>query len=194
MADSRARLFVAVEIPARVRGAVEAAARPLRRVLPDARWVDPSALHLTVAFVGEVSDEERRAVEGACAEAAATVGSFDLALSGRAGNFGRGVLWAGVEHSHALGRLATAVRGAMVARGLPVEDRAYHAHVTLARARRGARIPPGAAEDYESPRLSWRVEHLALMRSRLGQGGPRYRVAREWPLEGDGDQAATGGR
>lgn len=194
MAGSRARLFVAVGIPARVRGAVEAAARPLRRAQPDARWVDPSALHLTVAFVGAVGDEERRAVEGACAEAAATVGSFDLALSGRAGTFGRGVLWAGVEHSPALDRLAMAVHGALVTRGLPVEDRAFHAHVTLARARRGARIRPGAAEDYESPRLSWRVERLALMRSRLDQGGARYRVAGEWPLEGGGDHAATGGR
>lgn len=193
MAESRARLFVAVEIPARVRGAVEAAARPLRLAQPHARWVDPSALHLTVAFVGEVGDDERRAVESACAEAAATVGTFDLALSGRAGTFGRGVLWAGVENSPALDRLATAVRGALVARGLPGDDRPFHAHVTLARAGRATRIRPRAAEDYDSPRLTWRVEHLVLMRSRLGQGGARYRVAGEWPLEGDGDAAATAG-
>lgn len=189
MADARARLFVAVEVPARVREGIVAAARPLRRDQPEVRWVDPGALHLTVAFVGEVGEEGRRAVEGACAEAAVTVGAFDLVLSGRAGTFGRRVLWAGVEPSPALDRLSSALRGALAARGLPVEERAFHAHVTLARAVRGARIRAGAPEAYESPKLSWRVERLALMRSHLGQGGARYSVAGAWALDRNGGQA-----
>lgn len=182
MTEARARLFVAVEVPAHVREGIEAATRPLRRRQPDARWVDQSALHLTVAFVGEVGDEGVQAVGSACAEATATVGSFDLVLSGRAGTFGRGVLWAGVEDSPPLERLASAVRAALVDRGLAVEDRAFHAHVTLARARRGAPIRPATVEAYETPRLRWRVDRLTVMRSRPGQGGARYSVAAAWPL------------
>lgn len=190
--DARARLFVAVEVPARVRDAIEAATEPLRRRQPDARWVDPSAFHLTLAFVGWVDDEGARAVADACADAAAAVGSFDVAVTGRAGTFGRGVLWAEVADSPELEDLAGAVRRAMVERDLLVEERPFHAHLTLARAGRGARIRPGLAEAYESPRLSWGVERLVVMRSRLRRGGARYSVEAAWPLDGADELDTTG--
>lgn len=193
MTDPKARLFVAVEVPARVRDGIEPATEPLRRRQPEARWVEPSAFHLTLAFVGWLDDEKSRAVEKACAEAAGSVGPFDLALSGRAGTFGSGVLWAGMEHSPELDRLAGAVRQALADRDLLVETRPFHGHLTLARAARGARIHPGLAQAYEGPRLSWRVERLALMRSRLRRAGARYSVEAAWPLgRGGGASGADG--
>ena len=71
-----------------------------------------------------------------------------------------------------------------MARGIPGESRAFHPHVTLARARErrgGARLEgllgPG-------PRFGqMRVASLHLMRSELGPGGSRYSVLAEAPLD-----------
>lgn len=182
MDEKKARLFVAVEIPSDVRDGVEAAVEPLRRRMPDVRWVSPSAYHVTLAFIGWADDEGVGLVERACAEAASAVHPFSLALSGRAGAFGDSVLWAGLVDSPGLDGLAAAVRQALTGRGMLVEQRSFHGHLTLARAGRSARIRRGLAEAYEGPAPSWRVERLVLMRSRLRRTGAQYGVEGAWLL------------
>lgn len=184
MADEKARLFVAVEIPANIRDRIEAAVEPVRRRLPAGRWVSPNAFHVTLAFIGWVDDEEAMRVQDACGEAASASGAFRLALSGQAGTFGTGVLWAGLEDSTELDGLVAALRSALAGRGLAVDERPFHAHVTLARAGRGARIRQDLAVAYEGPTSSWPVERLVLMRSRLGPSGAQYSVEGAWPLGG----------
>lgn len=183
MTAEKARLFVAVEVPAAVRDGIDAAAEPLRQRQPQARWVSPRAFHLTVAFVGWVGESELTAVHDACAEAAAQSTPFDLALQGTAGAFGTGVLWAGLEDSQPLDALAAAVRDGLVGRGLTVETRPFHAHVTLARAGRDTRLRPDLANTYQGPQSSWTVERIVLMRSRLRRGGSAYSVAAAWRLD-----------
>lgn len=184
MAEAKARLFVAVEVPPRVRDAIDAAVEPLRREQPDARWVPPGNYHLTLEFIGWVDDDVGRAVEAACAEAAGAVEAFDVALSATAGTFGSGVLWAGIDDAPELDALAGAVRDALTRRDLVVEQRPFHAHITLARAGRGARIRRGLAERYDGPRERWRVERLALLRSRLRRSGAQYGLEAAWLLGG----------
>lgn len=188
MADAQARLFVAVEVPSGVRDGIDGAVEPLRRRLPNARWVAPQAFHVTLAFIGAVDDVRAAAVEHACAEAAAGNEPFGLALSGRAGTFGDSVLWAELVASAELARLAGTVRDALADRGLDVEQRAFHAHVTLARAGRSARITPAVRDLYVGPRSSWRVERVAALRSRLGRLGAPYGLEGAWLL---GDRPAS---
>lgn len=182
---------MAVEVPAVVRDAVDLAVDPLRRSAPELRWVDPSAFHLTVAFVGWTDDAGVRAVEAACAEAVRAVSPFPLGLTGQARTFGSSVLWAELAESPELEALAVAVRSALTTRGLEVEARPFHAHLTLARAGRGRRIASRLAREYEGPTLRWTVERLTLMRSRLRRGGAQYSVVGAWRL-GDDDLAAAG--
>jgi len=178
------RLFVAVEVPAHVRDAVDAATEPLRRRQPAARWVAPNAYHLTLQFVGWVDDAGARSVEGACAEAAGSVGPFALRLTGGAGMFGNGVLWAALEDSRGLHAVAAALREAMVAGGLSVEERPFHAHLTLARAGRTTRLPRDLAGAYDGPPSGWEVERLVLLRSRLRRTGAEYSPRGAWLLQG----------
>jgi 2'-5' RNA ligase len=97
-------------------------------------------LHLTLAFLGEI-DAGQVESAGAAVQAAAqgrapwrlrwTVpGAFPSASR-------PGVLWLGVDGGEALLEVHTALAEALASAGLPVEDRAFRPHLTLARVRRG---------------------------------------------------------
>jgi 2'-5' RNA ligase len=91
------------------------------------------------------------------------------------------VVWAGVvAGGEGLAELHDALDAALEARGMPGEGRAFHAHVTLARARDGLGGARLAGLLGPGPRFG-RVEvgALHLMRSDLGPGGARYTALAE---------------
>lgn len=177
------RLFVAVAVPEPARIALTTAVAPLRAANPDLRWTRPDSWHLTLAFLGSTSTGGRLRAQLAVGRAAATAASVDVAIDGRLGRFGDRVLWAGVDDGDGgLVALAGAVRAALADGGFDVDDRAFHAHLTLARGRQGQRLP----RDRRLPRtgvpVRWTATTVALMASRSGPGGSRYRVVASWPL------------
>lgn len=171
------RLFVAVELPDAVRAEVDRAAAPVRARYPSLRWTDPGGWHLTLVFLGAVPAERSDAASQAITRAADGVAPFALSLTGTAGSFRAGVLWAGIAEQPVLGVLAAAVRrelGDVFA--LPDDGRPFHPHLTLARATDRAGDVAAAAAGYRGPRTTWTVRRIALMRSRPGRQGARYEV------------------
>jgi 2'-5' RNA ligase len=69
-----------------------------------------------------------------------------------------------------LGRLADSVRAAVRRSGLPIEDRPYRLHLTLARSDGSTDLRPlvGALASVEGRR--WVADRLHLVRSTLGAG------------------------
>lgn len=181
-AGERLRLFAAVEVPEDVRAQVQRAARPLRERAPDLKWTRPEGWHLTLAFLGWVDRARVDDVQEALAQAAARCSPFTLALTGAAGTFRSGALWAGVHEAPALEALADATRAALIGQGFDIEERAFRPHLTLARARRGQRLPRDLVEEYDGPAASWDVERLVLMRSHLRQSGAVYEEWAAWRL------------
>lgn len=124
------RLFTALPIPWDVAEAL----KRRQTGLPGARWRPGEALHVTLAFYGEV--DERTAEDLASElERAATGGPFEIALKG-VGAFGDDhrshTLWAGLEPNERLNVLAGRCRAAAERAGVRMETRAYRPHVTLA--------------------------------------------------------------
>lgn len=176
------RLFVAVEVPDSVRAELEEAVAPLRAEVPGLRWTSIEGWHLTAAFLGAVEPGLLPQVETAVGRAAAGSTPFSLRLTGEAGTFPGGVLWAGVAPAPLLDELAASLRVRFAALGRPPDERPFHAHLTLARSGRGSRLPDDLVERYAGPSSPWTVRTLALMRSRLAVGGARYEVWREYSL------------
>jgi 2'-5' RNA ligase len=83
-----------------------------------------------------------------------------------------------------LARLAARLDRASRSAGYPGEDRPFAAHVTLARARRGARV---AAPPVESvgDLGTFVADRVVLYRSELGPSGSRYHVESSYALSGD---------
>lgn len=187
MSEASIRGFVAVLLPDDVRARLAATAAELRPRAPKLAWVRTDNLHLTLRFLGAVDPGALQRVREAVAVAATAVRPFTATLGGL-GGFPPGraprVVWAGVLGGRdELAALHAALEAALVARGIPGESRAFHAHVTLARAR-DARGAAGLAPVLGTgPAFGEvRVTALHLMRSELERGGARYSVLADAPL------------
>jgi RNA 2',3'-cyclic 3'-phosphodiesterase len=174
-----ARLFVAIDPPARVREALCAwarsavgpargrgsgASRPLRLLAPE-------LLHVTICFLGSRPVEEIEALAGVLGECAALVGEMSVGAP----------LWLPPRRPRALavelhepsGKLARLHNAVGLA--LAVEEarhRRFRPHITLARMREGA--APRARELPPTPALAFTPDELILYRSWLSPEGAEY--------------------
>ncbi len=175
------RLFVAVILGEAIEAKTREAMKRLKGLAPNARWVPPENLHLTLSFLGEVEEERLPALSEALEGVARAHTPLTLAIRD-GGSFGRPasprVLWADVRgETEALKALQADVAQALKALGFELEERDYTAHLTLAR----AKIPQrGDRELAECVRVlkdeDWgetRVDRLILFESRKGQYLPR---------------------
>lgn len=141
----------------------------------DLRWQHRADLHLTLHFLGPVDpgriDDLRSLGAGPCGSA------FALVLD-QIGHWPRPqVLWAGstsppAELAALHQRLGEGLRG----QGFRAEERAFRAHVTLARKVRRD-VTYGPLEP-----LTWPVRELALVESRPGSA-PMYEPIGRWALD-----------
>jgi 2'-5' RNA ligase len=142
------RLFVALEIPAKVRDEFAALINELRAADSSfsknrARWVRPENLHVTLKFIGHVDNGKLDAIRATLGEV--RLGSqVELRFSGL-GFFPNAkrprVFWAGMESSPNLGPLATEIDTRLNKLGIPSETKEFAPHLTLARF-----DPPGISD------------------------------------------------
>jgi 2'-5' RNA ligase len=178
------RTFVAVVPPPAVLAPLLRAAEPMRGSFR-ASWVPPERLHLTLAFLGEVSEETATRVADGLRAAAADRAAFALRLRG-GGAFPRPrrarVVWAGVDGDlDALSALARATRHAARAAGVDVERTPYVPHVTVARLRAPGDATAAVAAFGAVTSEEWTVTEVVLMRSVLGPK-PSYEPLARLPL------------
>jgi len=174
------RLFAGLEFPDELSGRIAA----LAFGLPGARWVAARNLHLTLRFIGEVSEAAAEDIHTELASVPFDPFTLILAGFGLFGDRHRAhTLWLGVERSEALSRLAAKVEQAVVRAGQPAEPRKFSPHVTLARLRDS---PPARLQDFISAapglRANVAADHFCLFQSLLGRGGAEYHVLERYPL------------
>jgi len=182
--DAGVRLFVALTPPDVVAEELAARVVPLRKLAPELRWSRPEQWHLTLAFLGEVRDAARNDMVSRLERAARRHPPLPLSFAG-GGRFGSRVLWAGVRGDRkALRRLAESVRAAARRAHLPVEERPYRPHLTLARAA-DVELRPLVKRLASFEGQEWVAEELHLVRSHLGAGPggtALYEPLASWPL------------
>jgi RNA 2',3'-cyclic 3'-phosphodiesterase len=181
------RLFVGVAPPPGVLDDLDAVCAPYRPLRDDLRWTSREAWHITLAFLGEVSDLSLTRLLPRLERAARRHQPLSLSLSA-AGAFPSAaranVLWSGLSGDRReLGDLAASVTAAARRAGAAPPDagRRFLPHLTLARCRAPAdvrAIVAGLAE-YSGP--AWTAEEIYLIRSRLGEQ-PRYETLGTWKL------------
>ncbi|MFZ1996293.1 MAG: RNA 2',3'-cyclic phosphodiesterase [Solirubrobacteraceae bacterium] len=175
MSDSRARLFVALELPPDVRAALHAWAREQAAAVQHLRVVDPSSLHVTLCFLGSRPATEVGEIAAAC-RAVASLAAPALTLGDGLWLPPRRPRVLTVDLADEAGRLAaiqSVLSDALVAEAwYESEARPFLAHVTVARVQRDARVRPPQIPAPESVRFTGR--HVTLYQSRLGQGSARY--------------------
>ncbi|MEA3332223.1 MAG: RNA 2',3'-cyclic phosphodiesterase [Pseudomonadota bacterium] len=124
------RLFIAIDLPKKIKDELAL----ISFGLPQARWVQPEQLHLTLRFIGEVDGALFQELKSALALVSGS--SFPLLLQGL-GCFpprrDPRVLWVGIEESAELMKLRKKVDSCLGKLGFPPEQRKFSPHITLAR-------------------------------------------------------------
>lgn len=134
------RLFTAIDIPGEVQENLRIL---LERLRPTAKlsWSAIEKLHITTKFIGEWPEERLEEMKAALRTMTAK-GGIEIGVRGL-GWFPNirnpRVFWAGVEGGEELKSLARETEQAVHTIGVPVEDREYSPHLTLARIRE--RVP-----------------------------------------------------
>jgi 2'-5' RNA ligase len=168
------------------------------RTPPRARATLFDDLHLTLAFVGGLTQQQAEHLAAALPGLAAPVVDlpalpFDGLERWPEGDAPR-VLVATYRVPPLLAGLVDNVQHLVSGAGLPVDSRPFRAHITLARYLRRAPVTidvAGVATQVSDPPLgpspacrlpSSRFTHLALYTRSEAPGGPRYRVLAQVPL------------
>ncbi|MHA6253488.1 RNA 2',3'-cyclic phosphodiesterase [Oceanobacillus sp. CAU 1775] len=127
--------FLAIPIPETLKNPFLEWQEDLKKVLPYKRWMHSADLHITLQFLGEVSDSKLPSIiENIHKHSYAK--SFIIEL-GSIGFFGNrtspSVLWVDVKATKELLGLQEKVADVMESNGFPKEKRPYRPHVTLAK-------------------------------------------------------------
>jgi RNA 2',3'-cyclic 3'-phosphodiesterase len=167
------RLFVALAPSRQAVADLDQACDPFRRLRPDLRWTSTDAWHVTLAFLGEVTETSLERLLPRLERGALRHESFRMSFGG-AGAFPSAtranVLWSGVTGDRrALAEVAQTVAAAARRAGAAPPDagRRFRPHLTLARCRAPVNVEEvvGQLDDYAGP--TWRVDELYLIRSNL---------------------------
>lgn len=176
------RAFVAVFPPPETQEALADAARGLP-VVGKVRLTPPANIHLTLKFLGDVSQEDLARMAEALEPVRERHEPFEAGISG----FGAfpsprraRILWAGIgEGAAELRALARDVEESLEPLGFEREDRTYVPHLTLGR----ARGRPVALETVESsPVPGFLVRQVELVESVLGGAGAAYSTLAAYPF------------
>ena len=179
------RVFIAIDLPEEVRSQLADVERELRPATTTARWVAAESIHVTLKFIGEVSERRVQSIHEALA--GLKWKPFQLGVRGVGffpGNRSPRVLWAGL-HAPTMEGLVEKIDSRLERQGFEKEKRAFRPHVTLARART-TRLEAAlvrAALNYEHHDFgSFSVDRCFLYQSTLKSSGSVYTRLKEYLL------------
>ena len=184
------RAFIGIGLPEDIRRSLTQLQRELAESQADVKWVAGDHLHVTLKFLDEISEEQRRAIETLLGSVAEREEPFPLSLAG-VGAFpsvnAPRVVWAGLSEGKEIGaRIAQAIEAEGRTIGLRQEERPFSPHLTLGRVRspkqREALTQRLSAVRWQLP-PPWRVSSLTFYQSVLSSAGPRYTVLADIPLK-----------
>ncbi|HEO70112.1 MAG TPA: RNA 2',3'-cyclic phosphodiesterase [Candidatus Hydrogenedentes bacterium] len=181
------RAFIAITLPEEVKESLAGLSSRLQTSRAKATWVRPERMHLTLRFLGDVSERQVEQLIARLAPAYEGRAPFELAVAG-VGVFPNvrkpSVVWAGItplegglaQTQHIAEEAATGI-------GLPPETRPFHPHLTLARIRHPHRLGTLAewlAREAKFSGHAFVVSAVSLFSSELTRKGPIYQQLGEF--------------
>jgi 2'-5' RNA ligase len=193
------RTFIALELNEALQRFLGEIISRVSQELPDLRWIDPSGIHLTLAFLGELTDVQLAEAAYASEEASQEATPFEYRIKGL-GVFGSSlqprVIWMGIEdlpsgkiQGSPLLQLHRLLTKKLELHGFEIEKRPFSPHLTLARIKQ----PLSPDEQQRLQRLLhskqagasspiYRVNNLCVMKSELSRTGALYTCLQAYSL------------
>ncbi|PAD86751.1 RNA 2',3'-cyclic phosphodiesterase [Niallia circulans] len=127
--------FIGIKPDVQVINEIEKMRKVLQIKFPFKRWVHPLDYHITLAFLGSASDEQREKLQTLLNQFPLST-DFQIHID-HLGVFGQRqsprIFWAGMKEEQKLVELRNQVFAASSKAGFQLETRPFHPHMTLAR-------------------------------------------------------------
>jgi 2'-5' RNA ligase len=193
------RLFVALDIDENIRSRLSCFVDGVLGFSPEARWVRPESLHVTLKFIGEKTEPEMERIQ----QSLQTISADGFEMNFRGYGFFPGaraarVFWVGIEAGDQLTALAATVDKTLAQLDIPKEEHVFSPHLTLARRGGGSGSPHKQKGDHPNRGFEKLQEKLAallapefgtmavreffLYQSKLSPKGSTYAKLAEFPL------------
>jgi len=196
------RIFIGIDLDPDVRARISRFLEGVEGFAPEARWVRPESLHITLKFIGEQSPEQVTAItEGLqkveCSAFEIRVGGYGFFPTAKAPR----VFWIGIQAGPQLAELAERIDMATAELSIPREDRPFSPHLTLARAGAGRRSGSPKRQKSDGPNAIYAVlekriaakgelefgtmtaHEFILYQSQLSPGGSKYTKLQRFTLQ-----------
>lgn len=157
-----------------------------------AHWTKIENLHITLLFLGYLAEEDLPLVLEKTKELALKQKPFSISLVkvvyGPPGKMPPRMIWAQGAGSKELGVLKEGLEKSLLEGGIKfsAEDRVFAPHITLARIKtwEWRKIEPEERPEVsEEINLSFEVNSIEVMESKLKRGGPEYFILESAPLK-----------
>lgn len=183
------RCFIAIDIPDEVKGKIRILIDNMRHLSKGVRWVPIENIHLTLKFLGDVSEDLIPDIKNRLILLKNKYNPFKIDIKGT-GAFPSpkypSVLWIGVEPSDQLEKLYLDIEDAMYEFGFEKEDRKFSPHLTIGRIKDRKGIDLVVKELYTIKDMffgSIDIREFVLIRSILKPTGAEYSDLAKFKLE-----------
>lgn len=182
------RIFIGIKLDDRVHEEIESFLKPFKKISSPLRWVKPANVHLTLKFIGEVSEEKYSQIDRRLSEVEFNTDPFALQLSG-CGKFGKddslNIFWVGIAPSAPLTEIFNKIETALAKIGIEKEKRPFTPHLTVGRNKKTFNFKSFSGlieENSHRPVSQLTVSHVQVFKSQLRPEGPIYSILKEIPL------------
>lgn len=182
------RSFIAIDLSPEVKSALASLIKNLQQIRADIRWVSKNSFHLTMKFLGEITETDLDQIVINMETIARQSQPFSLECRSTGYFPEKGtprVLWAGVVLSAELKDLQRRLEGTFEKLGFPKEEREFHPHLTLGRVKSSRNLDAviRILKKYENKSFGkTEVKAITLFESILRPTGAEYRVLKEAKL------------
>ncbi|MEJ2263407.1 MAG: RNA 2',3'-cyclic phosphodiesterase [Anaerolineales bacterium] len=189
------RSFIAIDLPPKIQTRLENISDQLQERLEGVpvRWVPVGNIHLTLKFLGDVSESNLEVLKDVLQTVVSGHPTFEISVGGL-GAFPKSkrprVIWIGIEAPQDLSVVQRNIEAETTRLGYAPEKRPFSPHLTLGRVSRNAKSRDirQVAEVLKSYKVGYlgvaRIEAVHLYRSDLHPGGAVYSGLFTAPLSG----------
>lgn len=167
------RLFFALNFSPGVTEAIQQVQRALRAYAPHALYPGPENLHLTLAFLGEVSPIQAEKARTALKNLHPVPLRLQFSHLGKFHQRGKELWWLGADPCPQLSQLHESLAAQLNQFGFSLDSKPFKPHVTLARKVEFSGAVPQRNQLLPEP-ISARCGTVSLMRSQLTPKGAVY--------------------
>jgi len=184
------RAFIAIELSPEIKDSLEQVQSHLKYSEADVKWIDTGNIHLTLKFLGDITEENCEKIRSIIDEIGRSVKPFEISIKDIGAfpnmNYPR-VIWIGLDKGAAESKaLAAKISEEALKIGFQKEPRPFAPHLTIGRVRspknKEALKEKIASYSLQSAIKAQSISTIALFQSVLTPKGPIYTKLHESKL------------